>query len=398
MKNKKIYISNYWWNYNNYGAILTAYALQKLLNNSFLINDLNINIHKLINNKYDFSEKFKKKYLQIFDNINFSNLNELNKYSNTFISGSDQVFRICSNYGERLHHYLLDFANKNSKKIAFSASFGFDKDELLRKTTNKNLEIAKNALKSFDFISVREKSGLEICRDIMGVDAEWIIDPVFIYKDWDKLLENATLNFENKIVSYILDQEKNYKQSYKHLSKKYKYEIIETANSNISVENWLKSIKDCKFFITDSFHGMCFAIIFNKPFICIANKSRGRTRFDSICEMLGIENQCIDFLLEALERDCVFKIDYETVNKHIEEERKRGLEFLQKTLEAPIQVTQVKIDSRINYLEHRIVELEKQCNLRTQLKITIWDLWLNIFYRLPRFIQNMIHFFRGVKG
>lgn len=35
------------------------------------------------------------------------------------------------------------------------------------------------------------------------------------------------------------------------------------------------NILHCEFFITDSFHGVCFALIFNKPFLCINNPMRG---------------------------------------------------------------------------------------------------------------------------
>ena len=52
-----------------------------------------------------------------------------------------------------------------------------------------------------------------------------------------------------------------------------------------SVSNWLNAIKTCKFLITDSFHGVCFAIIFNKPFVCIKNQDRGGARFDTLCEL-----------------------------------------------------------------------------------------------------------------
>lgn len=46
--------------------------------------------------------------------------------------------------------------------------------------------------------------------------------------------------------------------------------------------------------ITDSFHGMCLAIIFYKPFIAIINKGRGATRFFSLLKDLGLETRLVE--------------------------------------------------------------------------------------------------------
>lgn len=399
--NSKIYISNYWWNYNNYGAILTGYAIHNLVDNSIMIDDLNIWIHKLVNKKYNFSIDFKQKYLKIFNpKSNYKNLVLLNNYSKTFITGSDQVFRLCSNQNERLHHYLLNFAALDSKKIAFSASFGFDKAELLQLTSRENINIAKNALKSFDFISVREKSGVEICRDIFDVDAEWIIDPVFILEKtkYDELIDNATKDYSNKIVSYVLDNNKSYDKAYRRLEKQHGSRVIKLADSNESVENWLSAIKNCKLFVTDSFHGLCFALIFNKPFICISNKARGATRFDSILEMLNIENQCINSIDEIYTKNCIFKVDYEKVNQRIKEERQKGLAFLQKALESPVGKFEEKQAVRTQYLEETVCKLEQQANLKYQIKKELWNLWLIIFHKyLPEPVKNIIRKIRGSK-
>ena len=296
-----------------------------------------------------------------------------------------------------LEQYLLDFARPEAKKIAFSASFGVGKEEFLNENSEEIIEHMKNSLQSFDFISVREKSGVEICKEVLGVDAEWIIDPVFILEKakYEELLNNATKDYSNKIVSYVLDNDKNYDRAYRHLEKQYNAKIVKLADSNESVENWLSAIKDCKLFITDSFHGICFALIFNKPFICISNKSRGATRFESILEMLNIEYQCIDNIDEIYERECIFKVNYDAVNKRIEEERQRGLVFLQKALEAPAGKFEAKQTVRTRYLEETICELEQQANLKYQIKKELWNLWRIIFHKyLPEPVKNGIRILR----
>ena len=395
---KNVCIFNFWW-VSNYGALLTAYAIQ------FLINELEYD-PLLIDNSYRhnsliseiFAKNFKQRYLKTSNRVYlYSDLNNLNKKSNIFITGSDQILRPIA-ARERLSQYLQDFVSIDSKKITMAASFAVDKKTLLEETDFQILEKMKTSLKSFDFVSVREKSGVEICKDLFDIDAEWIIDPVFIMNkfNYDKLIKNSTKDFSNKIVSYVLDPNKKYNKAYKYLEKKYNRKILKTAYSNTSVENWLASIKNCEFLITDSFHGMCFAIIFNKPFICITNQKRGATRFESILEMLNIENQCINDINEIYEKDCIFKIDYEKVNRRIAEEAQRGLDFLKKTLEAPVGKKDEKMEAKMQFLENKVYELEKEATLKYQIKKELWNLWLIIFHKyLPSPIKNVIRFVRN---
>lgn len=394
----KINIFNYWWTDGNYGAVLTAYALQNVVNSfnvkSFLVDNLKKSPYS--NNKHS-TTTFVENNLQITEKIlSISALLALANNSSNFIVGSDQVFRpIYTN--KMLEQFLLDFVTPQSKKIAFSASFGVNKEKFLQENSSETIDHMKNSLKSFDFIFVREKSGVEICRDLFDVEAEWIIDPVFILErdKWDELIENATKDYSNKIISYVLDTNKEYKKAYKYLSKQHNADINELANSNEPIENWLEAIRDCKFLITDSFHGMCFAIIFNKPFICLANKQRGATRFESILEMLNIDYQCIDSVNEIYKKDCIFKVDYDIVNKRIEEERQRGLDFLKIALEAPVQITPEKIEARMKFLENKVCELEQQATLKYQIKNELWKLWLIIFHKyLPTPVKNIIRFTR----
>ena len=232
-----INILNYWWTDGNYGAVLTAYALQNVVNSfnvkSFLVDNLKKSPYS--NNKHS-NTTFVENNLQITEKIlSNSALLALANNSSNFITGSDQVFRpIYTN--KMLDQYLLDFVTPQSKKIAFSASFGVNKEEFLQETSSKTIEHMKTSLKSFDFVSVREKSGVEICKDLFDVKAEWIIDPVFILDraKWDELINDASGKILNQvqndvIVSYVLDTNKEYKKAYKYLEIQHNAKIIELA-------------------------------------------------------------------------------------------------------------------------------------------------------------------------
>ena len=59
------------------------------------------------------------------------------------------------------------------------------------------------------------------------------------------------------------------------------------------VRDWLAGIANAVFVVTDSFHGMVFALIFEKPFIAVINEGRGSARFLSIAECFGVTNRVI---------------------------------------------------------------------------------------------------------
>ena len=312
---------------------------------------------------------------------------ELNEICDTFLVGSDQVFRpIYAN--NCLYQFFLDFVEPNKKKISISASFGVTKEKLLEESDNITLLKIKESLKSFDFISVREKFGVEICKDIFDVDAEWIIDPVFILDKsyFETIAAKSSKMFNNKIVSYIINQ-KNNKKVVEMYRKKNKVEITELYKSKMPMEDWLNAIKNCELLITDSFHAVCFAIIFNT--LCTVNPHTGVARYESIFEMLQIKNQLITNEICEFSDNYIFKIDYDYVNKLIEKERQKGLEFLKNAFDAE----PTKLKEKQEVYEKFIIEMKSKKRIYNNLKEFFWICWLFIFHNiLPNPIKNVIRF------
>ncbi|MBD5526615.1 MAG: polysaccharide pyruvyl transferase family protein [Lachnospiraceae bacterium] len=52
------------------------------------------------------------------------------------------------------------------------------------------------------------------------------------------------------------------------------------------IEERLFSLIHSDFVVTDSFHGVCFSIIFHIPFLAILNKNRGASRFYTLLKKL----------------------------------------------------------------------------------------------------------------
>lgn len=394
MRSNNTSIINFSYERLNYGAVLTAYAISKILEVNFNLKPLlpdNISpFFRVTGWKYRFLLPFKRKYLNMSKpKTKREHFWELNEICDTFLVGSDQVFRPI--YAKNcLYQFFLNFVEPDKKKISISASFGVTKEKLLEESDNITLSKIKESLRSFDFISVREKSGVEICKDIFDVDAEWIIDPVFILDKsyYEKIAATSLKDFNNKIISYIINQKDNTKVVEMYREKN-NIEIVELYKSKMPMEDWLNAIKNCKLLITDSFHAACFAIIFNKPFICTVNPHTGIARYESIFEMLQIKNQLITSEISELSDNYIFKIDYDNVNKLIEKERQKGLEFLKNAFDAE----PTKLKEKQEVYEKFIIEMKSKKRIYNNLKEFFWICWLFIFHNiLPNPIKNVIRF------
>ena len=99
------------------------------------------------------------------------------------------------------------------------------------------------------------------------------------------------------------------------------------------IEKWLEGILKSKFVVTDSFHATVFSIIFNKPFITIINISRGSSRIKSLLSMFGLENRMISSITQVSDNLLYETINWDIVNKIIEMEKDKSLNWLKKALQ-----------------------------------------------------------------
>ena len=261
-----------------------------------------INIFETPQSQYEqqcaITDSFYNKY--VFHTEIITDMTSLSKHIDydAFIVGSDQVWRkkIASKY---LPYFFFDHLQEIDKpKIACSVSFGTDTIEL------KKNEIAYygKLYKLFTAVSVREKSGLSILKQ-MGWNnpkAIHLLDPTFMLSksDYQDIIRaSETERARGNLFCYILDMTKEKRNVIETISNEKKYTpFYITLNDNASIAQWLRSFDDAKFIITDSFHGLVFAIIFNKPFKLIKNEFRGNARFDSIIETFNLkDNEDIDW-------------------------------------------------------------------------------------------------------
>lgn len=199
--------------------------------------------------------------------------------------GSDQVWR--PKYNHYLEDMFLGFArNLPVRRVSYAASFGVDEWEY----TPKQTKVCSALAKKFNAISVREESGVKLCKDHLGVDATWVLDPTLLLKkeDYLKLCQEVPVNSCCFMAVYVLNLNDSVKATYESIAKEKNLEVkyfAADANATLSVPEWLAMFRDASYVVTDSFHGTVFSIIFEKEFKCIYNETRGAARFESLLNL-----------------------------------------------------------------------------------------------------------------
>ena len=251
-----------------------------------------------------------------------------------FVSGSDQIWRP-KFMGSFLKTTYFDFLHcRKEKRVVYAASFGTDEWEYSSKLTKEFAELVKK----IDAVSVREESGVSLCKQYLNIDAQWVLDPTMLLnkEDYITLIENTQTNKSSgDLFCYILDKTEEKRKLAdivaKQLSLTPFYMGRKDIYTNIEdqvmepVEVWLRGFYDAKFVITDSFHGTIFSILFNKPFVVFANEMRGNTRFISLLKMFNLEDRLIT---NCNFDDKLLFIDYSKTNKIIEKERDKSATYL----------------------------------------------------------------------
>lgn len=351
-------------NARNCGAVLQAFALQKTMYNLGAENEIIDYRCEKIEEAYKIkrlreiktikelakwlltskNNKKSKKKFDIFKNQNlklskpyFKNtISSSNDVFDAFIVGSDQVWNFSLN-GED-YTYLLDFAQKEKKKISYAASMG---KAGIEKEHEKQI---KNALSEFDGVSVREKPLKEYVENSLEMNATLVLDPTLLLTKNDYNF-NGNLKAENEkyIFVYTIAATPNIETAARELSKQTGYKIIwghmsykkkkgAINKTDISPDEFVFYIKNAEYVLTSSFHGMAFSIIMEKQFFydLDVKAQNNNSRLETLAEVLGLrERQLTSGDFNLLEKT---SIDYNEINHALQTEQTKSVAFLKEKL------------------------------------------------------------------
>lgn len=264
----------------------------------------------------------------------------------TFVVGSDQVWR--ARYADipaQFLDVLEPIRGDPPRRISFAASFGVDD---IAEYSEDDRARAAELIRRFDAVSVREESGVLICRDEFGIRAEQHVDPTMLLTagHYMNLVSRAGGELSpaaGRLLIYRLDANDEVRRIDALISERLGLPPLELlsprplsipANPAIpvefvmpSVEQWLASFASADFVITDSFHGCVFSVLFNRPFVVYANAERGAARFDSLLRVFQLEHHRVGAGSPLID-DRVFAPEWERVNRVLAGERERALSYL----------------------------------------------------------------------
>ena len=383
----KIGIITYWQSNDNYGQLLQCYALQRYLvqigHEPFLI-------RYDISNRYSANNKWKKvlkilmvypvlKYLlnkkkkslqakllaeisqkntlRKFDDFRehmivqssqlYSSLNELQNnppQADWYVTGSDQVWSQLLNNKEN-EAFFLNFGDKNIKRMSYAASFAMDEyPQKLHKALKTNLN-------RFQAISVREKTGIDICSKV-GAFAEVVVDPTLLLdsNSYRKIASNK--KYKNYFYVYSLNissADEMYFDEIKLLAHKQKCEIVVTPASGCvpglelfgditydyaNIPEWIANIDNAEVVITTSFHGIVFCLLMHTQFVYIPLKgelSKMNNRILNLLEALELEDM-IAYSANDVEKIVKRNINWKNIEQHLFLMKDSSVSFLNKNI------------------------------------------------------------------
>lgn len=262
------------------------------------------------------------------------------------VSGSDQIWRPKFARTLLTNFYFFGFLPDDSpiRRISYAASFGVPEWEFSEEQTRT----ASALVRKFDGLSVREDRGVELCQEHLGVKAEHVLDPTLLLSPEDYLPILATApraRVPGQLLTYLLDASEDKIAAVHTLAQRLSLRVSSTDNrpfpaagdstkGDWTVQGWLASFYNAAFVVTDSFHGVAFSILFNKPFIAYGNPGRGLARFTSMLKLVGLEDRLVLRSSDIDVEKMVQPVNWERVNTLLAERRVASFAFLDTALTA----------------------------------------------------------------
>ena len=225
-----------------------------------------------------------------------------------YIAGSDQIWNPRF-IGDDVN-FLLAFAAPDARRISYASSIAASAIEGGLK------EVYSKHLSRFRAISVRERSGVEIIKDLTGRDAAVCCDPTLLLGQdvWDELALQSKYRINEQYIlvyalSYMFDP---FPQIYGIVDKVQKTlgmkvvflqgqakDVVRPESKLIKSAgpaDFAYLFKHASFVITTSFHGATFALINDKPLIGVVDsKSASDSRIQSLLKSVSAQASIYDY-------------------------------------------------------------------------------------------------------
>lgn len=368
----------------NYGSMLQAYAVQKMIENKGIEceniqyvkkNQLFVYAKKLCNKnirKVQFKnfkrkiigklnyekygknfkirsnkfEQFTKEHIKISKPyLGYDALKNGSNDYRAFVLGSDQLWHPDNIEN---HYFTMEFIDDNIPKITYAPSFG------VSEIPEKQKEATKIYLNRIQHISVREETGKKIVKELTGKDVPVVLDPTFMLSinDWENMQPKEPIYAKKYIFCYFLGNNPEHRKIVKRIKEKTGYDIValphidelvkedeqyaDVKMYDVGPAEMINLIKNAEIICTDSFHCTAFSIMYEKEFYTFnrfkeGQKASTNTRLKSILSLLGLEDRLYTDYDKVLDKISI-KIDYCNTREKLKEMKEKSDNYLENAL------------------------------------------------------------------
>ena len=257
-----------------------------------------------------------------------------------YVCGSDQIWNPLI-YKEKAFDpaFFAGFA-KTGRKIAYAPSFG-----IAEMPEAYHAEL-KSWLDGFSALSVRERNGEAIIKEVCGRDALTVLDPTLLLgpDQWMRIAEPPQ-DAAPYLLCYFISDPAPYAPYVEALSRRLGLPVVSLCGARRTVRGTARTVLDAgpreflglfaraAHVMTDSFHGTVFSINFSRPFASFSlaegGKKKVSSRLDSILGILGLRRRLVTDAGTTPEALCQWPdVDWASVGGALEAERAKSLGYL----------------------------------------------------------------------
>ena len=283
-------------------------------------------------------KEFEERYVKVRFDLPY--IEEIADEYDFFVIGSDQVWNPRCGELSRLTPAIrfLNFVPRE-KRISYSASIA------LKELPKDLTETWRKGISGFPHISVREENSVGLIKNLTGLDAELLIDPVLLLtpEEWLQVAQKPSWLNEKYERGYILTYFFNKVRlpEIEKLSNKLNVPIInllDMQNFNhyiTGLSEFIYLFANATAIFTNSFHGTAFSILFRRPFVIhIPQKSWSAStveRMHSITKMFHLQDR-LTTAATNYKVNSPLEIDFSTRDKVLPQERVKAFKFLTNAL------------------------------------------------------------------
>ena len=335
---------------SSYGATLQTYATIKLLKKlghevelvNYIIPEppMSFLINWLLVPKMQKFKRFRKKFMDCLTDSypSIESLQNNPPKADAYLIGSDQTWNPDISR-EKTKGFFLDFGDDNVRRVTYAASIGKQSWTPSKWISD---EEAKRLLGRFDTILIREKSGQKILKEYFGIEAEQVIDPVLLFKDYPELTGN--IKDSGELVTFKFNKSATFYDRMRRLaaSQGIPARVVGSLHRERGfrccypegLEAWLRKLASAKYVVTDSFHGLVVAILYHRPFLTFMAIPERFVRLRDLLCNLGLEDRIVsdNDSDEEILRKLKQPIDWGAIDTKLEEQRLRSITLLKQEL------------------------------------------------------------------